>query len=101
MMVGTTHFTNALVQRKNLSKVGVVRLCGPSTVSFPPFIEFPPDISDSLFFLLFLMMIIVNISLIQKQKFSGILNVSRVGFISTASQSIKNHRSRDTGGERK
>lgn len=27
--IGTTHFVNAVVQRKNIVRVGVIRLCGP------------------------------------------------------------------------
>lgn len=43
-MLGTTHATNAVVQRKGLSKVGVIRLSAPSGFSIPPFIEWPQDI---------------------------------------------------------
>ncbi|KAB8260878.1 hypothetical protein BDV32DRAFT_158568 [Aspergillus pseudonomiae] len=44
--IGTTHFVNAVVQADSsrLSKVAVVRLCGPFTKQVPPFVEFPSDL---------------------------------------------------------
>ncbi|KUJ07642.1 DUF917-domain-containing protein [Mollisia scopiformis] len=41
--IGTTHFVNAVVEadERRLSKVAVVRLCGPSTRDVPPFIDYP------------------------------------------------------------
>jgi N-methylhydantoinase A/oxoprolinase/acetone carboxylase beta subunit len=41
--IGTTHFVNAVVETdaRRLSKVAVVRLCGPYTRSIPPFSDFP------------------------------------------------------------
>ncbi len=47
-MLGTTHATNAIVERKGLSKVGVIRLSGPSGYAIPPFIEWPEDILEAL-----------------------------------------------------
>ena len=44
VMVGTTHFLNALVQRKGLSKVGVLRLCGPTGRALPPMVDWPDDL---------------------------------------------------------
>lgn len=43
--IGTTHFVNALVQRVQLAPVAVVRLCGPSSVDFGPFDDYPDDLS--------------------------------------------------------
>ncbi len=43
-MLGTTHGTNAIVERKSLSKVGVIRLAAPSGFAIPSFIEWPDDI---------------------------------------------------------
>ncbi|KAL1984915.1 hypothetical protein VTN96DRAFT_8574 [Rasamsonia emersonii] len=42
--IGTTHFVNAVVEAdaRRLSKVAVVRLCGPFTRQVPPFADFPP-----------------------------------------------------------
>ena len=41
--IGTTHFVNAVVEAdpKRLSRVAVVRLCGPFTRQVPPFADFP------------------------------------------------------------
>ncbi|KIX97143.1 uncharacterized protein Z520_07257 [Fonsecaea multimorphosa CBS 102226] len=49
VIIGTTHFVNAVVQRSSsLQPVGVVRLCGGSEHGFglgvPPFIDFPRDL---------------------------------------------------------
>lgn len=49
VIIGTTHFVNAVVQRSaSLQRVGVVRLCGGSKDGFglgvPPFVDFPPDL---------------------------------------------------------
>lgn len=47
-MLGTTHATNAIVQRRGLSRVGVLRLSAPSGYSIPPFIDWPDDIREAL-----------------------------------------------------
>lgn len=47
-MLGTTHATNAIVERKGLSRVGVIRLSGPSGFAIPPFIEWPQDLLDAM-----------------------------------------------------
>ncbi len=47
-MLGTTHATNAIVERKGLSKVGVIRLAAPSGYAIPPFVEWPEDILDAI-----------------------------------------------------
>jgi N-methylhydantoinase A/oxoprolinase/acetone carboxylase beta subunit len=47
-MLGTTHATNAIVERKGLSRVGAIRLSGPSGFAIPPFIEWPQDLLDAL-----------------------------------------------------
>ena len=44
--VGTTHFTNAFVERKHLLEVGVIRLALPATRGLPPMIDWPEDIAD-------------------------------------------------------
>jgi N-methylhydantoinase A/oxoprolinase/acetone carboxylase beta subunit len=43
-MIGTTHFTNAVIQRRGLTPVAVFRLCGPATHSLPPMIDWPSDL---------------------------------------------------------
>lgn len=45
--IGTTHFVNAVVQRKHLARVAVVRLCGSASHALPPFTNFPPDLRES------------------------------------------------------
>ncbi|AYW47294.1 hydantoinase subunit beta [Tetragenococcus osmophilus] len=47
-MLGTTQCTNAIVERKKLAKVGVLRLGYPATVSVTPFTAWPQDIVDVL-----------------------------------------------------
>lgn len=49
VIIGTTHFVNAVVQRSaSLQRVSVVRLCGGSEDGFginvPPFVDFPVDL---------------------------------------------------------
>lgn len=41
VMIGTTHFTNALVEGRGLTPVGAVRLCGSATRALPPFTDWP------------------------------------------------------------
>lgn len=43
-MLGTTQCTNAIVERKKLSKVITIRLAGPATQSVAPFCDWPEDI---------------------------------------------------------
>jgi N-methylhydantoinase A/oxoprolinase/acetone carboxylase beta subunit len=45
VMIGTTHFMNAVVQRRQLSKVGALRLGMPASASLPPFCDWPPDLA--------------------------------------------------------
>ncbi|RSM09901.1 hypothetical protein CEP52_003869 [Fusarium oligoseptatum] len=47
VMIGTTHFVNAVVQADshNLRKVAVLRLCGPYTREVPSFCDFPPALA--------------------------------------------------------
>ncbi|KAJ5899423.1 hypothetical protein N7495_004167 [Penicillium taxi] len=53
VIVGTTHFVNAVVQRSpSLRRVAVVRLCGGPDEGFgrgiPPFVDFPADLRRSI-----------------------------------------------------
>src|SRR5215471_18042556 len=43
-MIGTTHFTNAVVQRRHLSPVAAVRLGLPATECVPPLTDWPEDL---------------------------------------------------------
>lgn len=47
VMIGTTHFTNAVVERRNLSKTAAVRLCLPAAQCLPPMVDWPEDIRDA------------------------------------------------------
>ncbi|CAF1298365.1 unnamed protein product [Rotaria sordida] len=47
IMVGTTHFVNALLQRQGLAKVCTLRLCGPATHAIPPMTNWPQDLKDA------------------------------------------------------
>jgi N-methylhydantoinase A/oxoprolinase/acetone carboxylase beta subunit len=44
VMVGTTHFTNAVVQRQGLVRTAALRLCLPAAESVPPLEDWPPDL---------------------------------------------------------
>ena len=43
-MLGTTHCTNAITERKHLSTVGVIRLGAPASLSIPPLYSWPADL---------------------------------------------------------
>ncbi|MGE3271470.1 MAG: hydantoinase/oxoprolinase N-terminal domain-containing protein, partial [Chloroflexota bacterium] len=43
-MIGTTHFTNAVVERRRLEPTAVVRLGLPATASVPPLTDWPADL---------------------------------------------------------
>ena len=45
VMIGTTHFTNAVVQRRGLNKVSALRIGLPSGASLPPFVDWPKDLA--------------------------------------------------------
>jgi N-methylhydantoinase A/oxoprolinase/acetone carboxylase beta subunit len=47
-MLGTTHCTNAIVERKNLAKVGIVRIGKPATLSIKPLISWPEDLVSAI-----------------------------------------------------
>ena len=46
VMIGTTHFTNAVVQRRGLTPVAAVRIGLPASASLEPFIDWPSDLAD-------------------------------------------------------
>jgi N-methylhydantoinase A/oxoprolinase/acetone carboxylase beta subunit len=46
VMIGTTHFTNAVVQRRDLAQTAAVRLGLPATASLPPMVDWPDDLRD-------------------------------------------------------
>jgi N-methylhydantoinase A/oxoprolinase/acetone carboxylase beta subunit len=45
VMIGTTHFTNAVVQRRDLQPVAALRIGLPSGRSLPPFVDWPEDLA--------------------------------------------------------
>ena len=48
VMIGTTHFTNAVVERKRLEPTAIIRLGLPATAALPPFVDWPEDLADTL-----------------------------------------------------
>jgi N-methylhydantoinase A/oxoprolinase/acetone carboxylase beta subunit len=44
--IGTTHFVNALVERRELDRVGVLRLASPSGEALPPMTGWPRDLVE-------------------------------------------------------
>ena len=47
VMLGTTHATNAVLERRKLRRVAVVRLGGPATHSIRPMFEWPKDLAEA------------------------------------------------------
>jgi N-methylhydantoinase A/oxoprolinase/acetone carboxylase beta subunit len=45
VMIGTTHFTNAVVQRRDLTRVAAIRIGLPASASLPPFVDWPEDLA--------------------------------------------------------
>ncbi|WP_417309928.1 hydantoinase/oxoprolinase N-terminal domain-containing protein [Devosia sp.] len=48
VMIGTTHFTNAVVQRNDLAPTAAVRLGLPATASLPPMVDWPDDLKHAI-----------------------------------------------------
>jgi N-methylhydantoinase A/oxoprolinase/acetone carboxylase beta subunit len=46
VMIGTTHFINAVVQRRHLTRVAALRLGMPASASLPPFCDWPEDLAE-------------------------------------------------------
>lgn len=42
VMIGTTHFTNAVVEAKHLARTAAIRLAGSATRAIPPMLDWPP-----------------------------------------------------------
>jgi N-methylhydantoinase A/oxoprolinase/acetone carboxylase beta subunit len=45
VMIGTTHFINAVVQRRQLTPVGALRIGEPMSGTLPPFCDWPPEVA--------------------------------------------------------
>lgn len=48
VMIGTTHFTNAVVERRRLLPVAAIRIGLPATRGVPPMTDWPRDLADAL-----------------------------------------------------
>ncbi|WP_417460439.1 hydantoinase/oxoprolinase N-terminal domain-containing protein [Kordiimonas sp.] len=48
VMIGTTHFTNAFVERRHLLPVGVLRIALPAARALPPLLDWPADIAEAI-----------------------------------------------------
>jgi N-methylhydantoinase A/oxoprolinase/acetone carboxylase beta subunit len=46
VVIGTTHFTNAVIERRDLQRVGALRIGLPASASLPPFIDWPEDLAS-------------------------------------------------------
>ena len=46
VMIGTTHFTNAVVQRRDLTPVAAIRIGLPASAALVPFIDWPADLAE-------------------------------------------------------
>ncbi|MEO3873968.1 hydantoinase/oxoprolinase family protein [Nonomuraea sp. B12E4] len=47
VMLGTTHATNAILERRGLGRVAVLRLGAPATTSVPPLTDWPDDLREA------------------------------------------------------
>lgn len=45
VMIGTTHYTNAVVERRKLDPVAALRISLPASASLPPFCDWPPELA--------------------------------------------------------
>jgi N-methylhydantoinase A/oxoprolinase/acetone carboxylase beta subunit len=48
VMIGTTHFTNAVVEARRLAATGVIRLGLPATAALPPMVGWPQPLREAL-----------------------------------------------------
>ena len=48
VMIGTTHFTNAIVEARDLLPTAVIRLCGNASRGVPPLIDWPEALRDAI-----------------------------------------------------
>ena len=47
VVIGTTHFTNAVIERRLLAPVAAVRLCLPATQCLRPMVDWPEDLVET------------------------------------------------------
>lgn len=48
VMIGTTQFTNAIIQRRELSDIAVIRIGLPSGRGMPPMVDWPSEMTDAI-----------------------------------------------------
>ncbi len=48
VMIGTTHFTNAVVERRRLTPTAALRIGLPATAALPPMVDWPPDLRETI-----------------------------------------------------
>jgi len=48
IVIGTTHFTNAVVERRHLAPTAAVRLCLPAAQCLPPMVDWPADLRGAM-----------------------------------------------------
>src|SRR6266480_1657959 len=48
VMIGTTHFTNAVVEAKRLMPTACIRLGLPATQALPPMVDWPPRLKQAI-----------------------------------------------------
>ncbi|HYO29225.1 MAG TPA: hydantoinase/oxoprolinase family protein [Thermomicrobiales bacterium] len=48
VMIGTTHFTNAVVERQRLEPTAAIRLGLPATLALPPMVDWPDDLAEAI-----------------------------------------------------
>ena len=46
-MLGTTQVTNAIIERRRLNRVGIVRIGAPATLAIPPLTSWPEDLRQA------------------------------------------------------
>jgi N-methylhydantoinase A/oxoprolinase/acetone carboxylase beta subunit len=49
VMIGTTHFTNAFVERRQLTRIGVIRIAFPATTAIPPLYGWPEALAREVY----------------------------------------------------
>jgi N-methylhydantoinase A/oxoprolinase/acetone carboxylase beta subunit len=48
VMLGTTHFTNAVVERRHLNPTAAIRIALPATEALPPMTDWPEDLREAI-----------------------------------------------------
>jgi N-methylhydantoinase A/oxoprolinase/acetone carboxylase beta subunit len=48
VMIGTTHFTNAVIEAKRLMPTATIRIGAPATLALPPMVDWPSRLRDAI-----------------------------------------------------